>query len=49
MYRTDFEIKFSWFILESSHITAGPFESSFGPFMVLFTVHVYIKPSKMDI
>ena len=47
IYRTDFEIMFSWFILESSHIAAGPFESSFGPFIVLFTLHVYIKPSKM--
>ena len=49
IYRTDFEINFSLFIIESSHIAAGPFESSFGPFIVLFTLHVYIKPSKMDI
>ena len=27
IYLTDFEIRFSWFTLESSHIAAYPFES----------------------
>ena len=44
-----FKIKFSRFILESSHIAAGPFESSFWPIVVLFTLHINIKPSKMAI
>ena len=49
IYCSDFENKFSWFILVPLHIAAGPFQSSFEPFMVLFTLQVYIKPSKMDI